>query len=172
MPSSSSIIWMHLPRNRFSDRKRGWCYYHGSTKRGKGRKALHLRGVRRGRGRHIKGGRPRQIRGFIEPALLLLLHKGATHGYDLIEGLNGIGFESYPVDSSTVYRALRHLERHGTVVSDWDRESSFGPPRRVYRLTPEGEEYLNEWVTDLRATAETLKLFLQAYDEEVEGRDT
>jgi len=119
----------------------------------------------RRRGRHGPGPQPRQIRGFIEPALLLLLHRGATHGYDLIDGLEDIGFEGYPVDPSTVYRILRNLEAQGMIVSSWDHETTFGPPRRVYRITPAGEAYLSAWVADLKATDRILHGFLKAYDD-------
>ena len=124
---------------------------------------------RRGRRRGAEGACPQRIRGFIEPALLLLLHMGPKHGYALMEGLPEIGFAEYPADSSAIYRTLRSLEESGIVSSDWDTESSGGPPRRVYELTPEGEEYLARWVADLRATDRVLHSFLEAYDEQVNG---
>lgn len=121
-------------------------------------------------GRRWRGGRgpearPRQIRSFIEPALLLLLHQGASHGYELMSGLASVGFDAYPVDPSTVYRALDLLESEGMVTSVRDSVQSFGPPRRVYRLTPAGEAYLQAWVEELRLTDRVLHRFLQRYDE-------
>lgn len=121
----------------------------------------------RGRGRGGRGQGPQRIQGFIEPALLLLLHMDPTHGYGLVEGLPKVGFGNYPVDSSFIYRTLRGLEEDGMIVSDWDTESSAGPPRRVYRLTPEGREYLAAWVDDLRATDRVLHEFLEAYDRRI-----
>jgi PadR family transcriptional regulator, regulatory protein PadR len=118
---------------------------------------------RGGRGRGRKGG-PFHIRGFVQPALLLLLHIEPRHGYGLMEGLQEIGFRNYPVDSSAVYRTLRQLEESGMVVSDWDTEISSGPPRRVYRLTESGDEYLAVMVADLRATDAVMHSFLEAYD--------
>jgi len=121
-------------------------------------------------GRRWRGGRglearPRQIRSFIEPALLLLLRQGASHGYELMSGLASVGFGEYPVDPSTVYRALDLLESEGMVISARDSFQSFGPPRRVYRLTPAGEAYLQAWVEELRLTDRVLHSFLQRYDE-------
>jgi PadR family transcriptional regulator PadR len=107
---------------------------------------------------------PRRIRRFVEPALLLLLHINATHGYDLMEGLQVLGFEDYPVDSSAVYRTLRQLEAAGMVTSEWDTASTAGPPRRVYYLMEAGHHYLVTWVADLRATDRILHKFLEAYD--------
>lgn len=118
----------------------------------------------RGRGRG-RGPQPRRIRRLLEPALLHLLRTGPQHGYALVGGLEGLGLEAYPTDLSGVYRILRDLEEMGAVVSDWDEASSGGPPRRVYKLTPVGRQYLQDWVHDLRATAEMLESFLEACDQ-------
>lgn len=120
----------------------------------------------RGRGRW-RGGRgegPSQIRGFVQPALLLLLQRGPSHGYDLASGLSSVGFEQYPVDASTIYRTLTGLEADGMVVSELESQGSLGPPRRVYRITAAGEELLRNWVEQLRATDRILHQFLQEYD--------
>ena len=127
---------------------------------------MHGRGHRQ-RGRHGPGGRSRRIRGFVEPALLLLLHDGPKHGYGLINGLQDVGFEDYPIDSSTVYRILRGLEAEGMIVSDWDNEATAGPPRRVYQITLAGEASLSLWIEDLRATERTLRRYLEIYDRTV-----
>ena len=122
---------------------------------------------RGGRGRHgSQGGEPypQRIRRFVEPALLLLLHMRPRHGYGLIEGLQMVGFGNYPVDTSAIYRILRQLETAGMVTSRWDTESTAGPPRRVYCLTDDGNQYLAAWVGDLRATDSILHRFLDAYD--------
>ena len=124
---------------------------------------------RRGAG-HRGEPQPRQIRGFIEPALLLLISRGATHGYELLSGLQKIGFDQYPVDPSTAYRVLRNLEAEGMIFSHWETQETSGPPRRVYQITQDGQAYLASWVADLRATDRILHRFLQAYDEESDQR--
>jgi DNA-binding PadR family transcriptional regulator len=51
---------------------------------------------------------------FLEPCLLLLLHKRAAHGYELAEHIKPFGFDvRQSVDSSLVYRTLRALESGG-----------------------------------------------------------
>jgi PadR family transcriptional regulator PadR len=118
----------------------------------------------RWRGRKGSGPCPRRIHRFVEPCLLLLLHRDRTHGYDLLEGLKEFGFEENPIDSSVVYRALREMEAQGLVTSKWDTTGR-GPPRRVYRITAEGDRYLANWVGDLQETDRVLHHFLGAYDE-------
>lgn len=126
----------------------------------------------RGRRRRGMGGRgggacPTRIYRFVEPCLLLLLHRSSSHGYSLQDELKEFGFAEAPIDPSMVYRALREMEEQGLVTSDWDTEGS-GPPRRVYRLTAQGDQYLAQWVADLRETDRVLHSFFAAYDEHME----
>jgi poly-beta-hydroxybutyrate-responsive repressor len=102
------------------------------------------------------------IRRFLEPVLLLLLHQGANHGYELVSALTPFGLGD--VAPGPVYRTLRELEAAGLVKSEWDTESSGGPARRVYRLTEAGHRYLTEWVENLRQTDNVLHNFLTAYE--------
>ena len=111
-----------------------------------------------------------RISRFVEPCLLLLLHRGDSHGYDLLERLREFGFAKETVDSSVVYRYLREMENRGFIASNWDTEGG-GPPRRVYRLTSEGDQYLAWWINGLRGTKQMLDRFLQAYEDHMELED-
>jgi len=122
----------------------------------------------RGRRRRRMGGQgggpcPTRIYRFVEPCLLLLLHRGASHGYSLVEELKEFGFAEAPIDPSMVYRALREMEALGLVASAWDTEGS-GPPRRVYQITAQGDQHLALCVADLRAMDRVLHDFFAAYD--------
>jgi len=120
----------------------------------------------------VGGGKcPRSVSGFLEPCLLLLLHQRPAHGYELLDGLRRFGFDRLEVDPSTVYRALRWMETHGLVESEWDLGES-GPPRRVYRITQEGDRALASWVDDLRETQKMLGDFIRAYEEHIKQDET
>jgi PadR family transcriptional regulator PadR len=108
-----------------------------------------------------------RISRFVEPCLLLLLHRGDSHGYDLLERVEALGLGEETVDSSVVYRYLREMESRGFVTSSWDTQGG-GPPRRVYQLTSEGDQYLAWWIAGLRKTRTVLDRFLEAYDEHME----
>jgi PadR family transcriptional regulator PadR len=125
---------------------------------------MHRGRHRRGRGQRgqFAGG---AIRRFIEPCLLLLLHQGASHGYELVGALGRFGLGD--LVPGPVYRTLRELEASGLVQSEWDTESSGGPARRVYRLTEAGYRYLNDWVEVLRETDGMLHTFLDSYDQHI-----
>ncbi|MGQ9586736.1 MAG: helix-turn-helix transcriptional regulator [Anaerolineae bacterium] len=121
---------------------------------------------------------PRRIYRFVEPALLLLLHHGQAHGYELMDRLQDLGFEGpseglaagVPVDSSVVYRTLRDMEQRGLVVSSWDTTATAGPPRRVYTLTALGDQVLASWAADLRETVRLIQGFLNRYEDHMEER--
>ncbi len=108
-------------------------------------------------------GRRRRIISFLQPCLLVLLRRDQAHGYSLLDDLAEFGFDPEFLDPSLVYRALREMESLGLVTSEWSDES-LGPQRRVYRVTPAGEEYLAQWIADLRQTRREIDALLAAYD--------
>ena len=118
----------------------------------------------RGRAKSATGCRcARQVRGFIQPRLLLLLAKQAAHGYELMEALRALEGEEHLADPGMLYRPLRQFEAAGLVSSTWD-EAGRGPARRVYRLTEAGRDYLAWWSTDIRQTRARLDRFLVEYE--------
>ena len=129
--------------------------------------------MRRGRwggGAGFGGGAcPRRISRFLEPCLLLLLRGDATHGYNLLDALRQFGFTPGSVDASVVYRILHEMEEAGWVSSQWDTAGS-GPPRRVYTVTADGEEYLAAWINDLRRTRDEIDQFIATYTRQAIGR--
>ena len=130
---------------------------------------MHRRHRSRSRNRHrLSDGSwavvPRVER-FGEPALLLLISDGPTHGYELLERLPAlVGDER--VDVGNVYRALRALEEERLVVSEW-RADLPGPAKRSYTLTDDGKALLGEWQRALGALRDELTSFL---DDSREGR--
>ena len=116
----------------------------------------------RGRGR----GRYRRVARMLEPSLLLLLHHGPAHGYELLERLGQFGLEG--LNPSVIYRVLRDMEARGWVASTWDEETTQGPPRRVYRLTALGNEVLGFSVQELRDTRAMIDHLLGVYSQHME----
>jgi len=115
------------------------------------------------RGRHQwRGGRGLQrgqIARLVEPCLLTLLLEGPRHGYDLIAGLEQFGLEPAVLDSGLIYRVLRQMEEAAWVISEWEMGSR-GPARRVYRLTPAGQDALIAWRNELGRTHDVLHRLL------------
>ena len=119
------------------------------------------RGSGRGQGRGRGGGRRKMF--FLQSCLLVLLHREPGYGYSLMDGLQEFGFQPEQMDISIIYRTLRNLEAEGLVSDSWD-DNSLGPQRRVYTITPQGEEILTEWIQNLRQRRKEIEALEAAYD--------
>ena len=75
-------------------------------------------------------------RGAVELAVLQLLAGREAYGGELVDLLGQYG--ALATTRGTVYPMLSRLRSSGLVETTW-HESPSGPPRRYYRLTPEGE---------------------------------
>ena len=97
---------------------------------------------------------------FVEPVTLYLLKtRGKTHGYDLVGALNDNALTDSRIEPGALYRTLRRLEENAFVVSTWDVSGS-GAARRLYELTPDGEEHLYEWMIVLDRMSGSLARFV------------
>lgn len=96
---------------------------------------------------------------FIEPRLLYLIKKNPSYGYQLTEDIGNLPFPGPVPDSAAVYRMLRELENAGLARSEWEHGET-GPSKRVYSITPKGEERLDVWVQALVARVKMLNDFI------------
>jgi PadR family transcriptional regulator PadR len=103
-----------------------------------------------------------RVERFVEPALLLLLRDGETHGYDLADSLAEMAPDD-PVDLGNLYRLLRSLEAEGVVTSRW-RDDLPGRSKRTYELTDDGRRLLDTWAEALARTSDTIAAFLWRYE--------
>lgn len=101
---------------------------------------------------------------FVEPSLLLLLSKKASHGYELIERLEELGFHRESIDIGSVYRTLRKLEKEGFVRSSW-KDAAGRKKKRDYIITPEGLRFLARWAERIEERKRALAKFLAIYRE-------
>lgn len=84
-------------------------------------------------------------RGALEFCVLALLLDGERYSYELVRALGDA--DGLVTTEGTLYPLLGRLRREGVVDTTW-RESSTGPPRRYYHLTPEGQAALDAFVTE------------------------
>jgi PadR family transcriptional regulator PadR len=101
---------------------------------------------------------------YIQPCLLLILSQKDSYGYELMEEVRKLGATP---DASAVYRTLRRMEAEELVESQWITEGT-GPAKRVYKITPEGEDFLNSWVAVLNSHKASLEQFLDVYNRKFE----
>jgi len=98
----------------------------------------------------------------LQPFILLVLKGKDSYGYELIEKISDFRFHDSPPDVGAIYKNLRNMEKEGLVKSKWDTKGS-GPAKRIYRITPQGEEILHGWAVTIRKRKEALGQFLRLY---------
>ena len=74
----------------------------------------------------------------LDLVVLGFLKNKSTHGYGIIQSIRR-NFGIY-LGPSTVYPFLKDLENKGQIKSRWDMNHE--RPRKVYSLTPKGEDFL------------------------------
>lgn len=109
---------------------------------------------------HIKNN---QMERFIEVCLLVLLKEEPGYGYGLIDELAGFGFEPAQLNVSTLYRSLRKMEKEKLVTSKWESGGQ-GPRRRVYEITDQGAQDLNQWIQILKMRKQRIEQLIMRFD--------
>ena len=77
-------------------------------------------------------------KGMLDLVVLGLLKNKSMHGYGIIQSIRK-NFGIY-LGPSTVYPFLKDLEKKGQIKSQWDMNHE--RPRKVYTLTPKGDDFL------------------------------
>lgn len=83
-------------------------------------------------------------KGVLELCVLVLLEKKDRYGYELVQMIS----KQIEISEGSVYPLLRKLTKE-EYFTTYLQESSEGPPRKYYKLTENGRDYLyqlvNEW---------------------------
>jgi PadR family transcriptional regulator PadR len=82
------------------------------------------------------------LKGSLEGIVLAILRKRAAYGYEITARLREMGFSD--IAEGTVYALLVRIEQRGLVDVE-KHPSEKGPPRKVYSLNVQGQEYLDEF---------------------------
>ncbi len=94
------------------------------------------------------------LKGTLEGIVLALLSGRSAYGYEITAWLREQGFSD--IVEGTVYALLIRIEQRGLV--DVEKVASEkGPPRKVYSLNAQGQEYLEEFWRTWSFLAERLE---------------
>jgi len=78
--------------------------------------------------------------------ILGLLLMKEQHGYDLHQHLSSTMGRAWYTGKSHMYALLTRLEASGYILSRTKRQEP-KPPRKIYRITPEGRRVFEQWVS-------------------------
>ena len=105
---------------------------------------------------NIENAKSQMRKGMLEYCVLLLLKHNPAYASDIIQQLKNA---ELLVVEGTLYPLLTRLKNDGLLSYEW-QESTQGPPRKYYALSPEGEKFLEglegAW-TELSNTVNYLK---------------
>jgi DNA-binding PadR family transcriptional regulator len=85
-----------------------------------------------------------------QEVVLAMLAKEPSHGYQLRRRLRlALGPLGEAMNDGQVYVTLNRLEKAGLVASERAAGSPERPDRKVYGLTPDGQERVAEWLAEV-----------------------
>jgi len=99
-------------------------------------------------------------RNWLEAVILLSLSEWNSYGYELMGRARMFGFEA--MNTGTLYRTLRRMEKDGVVESSWET-SRGGPARRMYTITGSGDAHLDIWAKSLERYQRSVDDFFELY---------
>ena len=82
-------------------------------------------------------------KGVLELCVLVLIHRKERYGFELAQQVS----QYVQVAEGALYPLLRRLVTEGH-CSTYLQESNEGPTRKYYKLTPNGEQYMNEMINE------------------------
>lgn len=86
------------------------------------------------------------LKGTLEGCILKVISHTETYGYEISQQLQGYGFTN--ISEGTIYPLLLRLEKNGLISAQY-RESSVGPKRKYFSITPAGilelDAFLTHW---------------------------
>ena len=103
------------------------------------------------------------LKGMLDTAVLAVLKRGNTYGYDLVRQLREAGLEE--VGDASVYGTLRRLFAGGNLTSEIV-PSEEGPARKYYGLNTSGRDLLDDSKKSWREFARVMNQLLEEKEEE------
>ncbi len=85
-------------------------------------------------------GQAQMRKGVLELCILCVLSEKDAYPSEIIEAMKD---SKLIVVEGTLYPLLMRLKNEGRLAYEW-KESTSGPPRKYYKLTPSGKELLQE----------------------------
>ena len=98
----------------------------------------------------------------IRPAILAVLADGPPmHGYEVAQRIRKMPhLADEKPDMSGIYHLLKRMQKDGLLTSTWDTPQ-IGPARKIYQITPSGEECLHWWVNTLESYRQRITVLLR-----------
>lgn len=100
------------------------------------------------------------IRGYVDLLVLEALLDEPSYGYAISKRIEEVAEGQYELKETTLYSALRRLEKQG-VISSFKGGQSQGRARTYYELTPEGYAHYRERCEEWQETVDLVRRFVR-----------
>ena len=97
------------------------------------------------------------MKGNLEGCVLGIIIKGVTYGYQILMDLEEFGFSD--LGEGTLYPVLTRLDKKG-YINCRKVKSPFGPLRKYYSITEDGEKWLEEFKESYKKVTESANAVL------------
>ena len=82
----------------------------------------------------------------LDVCLLALIAEEPSYGSEFVVNLSTRGLPL--VADGSIYPSLSRLQKQGLAEGYFEEHEGGGPPRKYYRITPEGEAMLSAWTAE------------------------
>ncbi|MGL5978958.1 MAG: PadR family transcriptional regulator [Erysipelotrichaceae bacterium] len=95
-------------------------------------------------------------KGVLELVVLLIINEKDRYGYELVSEVSKV----IDVNEGTMYPLLKRLT-NDQYLHTYLQESSEGPPRKYYKMSPNGERYKDQLLAEWLEFSEKVSRFIQ-----------
>lgn len=95
-------------------------------------------------------------KGVLGLCVMVLINQRDRYGFELAQQIS----KHVDVAEGALYPVLRRMVVDGHCTT-YLQESTEGPPRKYYKLTPEGKEYMNQLVTEWESFVNGVRTLLE-----------
>jgi len=107
--------------------------------------------------------RSQLLKGVLDMCLLSIISEEPSYGYEMARKLSERGLDL--VSEGSIYPTLSRMQRSDLIEGYFVEADGSGPPRKYYRLAPEGAKTLKVWKEEWSALS-------GGVSKVVEGSDT
>jgi PadR family transcriptional regulator, regulatory protein PadR len=87
--------------------------------------------------------RSQLLKGVLDMCLLAIISEEPSYGYEMADKLSRRGL--HLMSEGSIYPTLSRMQRSSLIEGFFVEADGSGPPRKYYRIAPEGEQRLTEW---------------------------
>jgi PadR family transcriptional regulator len=87
--------------------------------------------------------RSQLLKGVLDMCLLAIISEEPSYGYEMADKLSSRGLTLS--SEGSIYPTLSRMQRSGLIEGYFVEADGSGPPRKYYRIEPEGSKKLGEW---------------------------